>query len=322
MNTIASASCIPVNIDFRTARVKWMDLKHFQDLPLLDTRTIASLDQYTFETGFEALYQRGFETPALKPSGFIFHTSRCGSTLVSKILQKGSNALVLVEPQPINTLLVGFTGPPQGNIQNAEWEETGYIMMKRVFFAYLNTGFRVFIKFSSFNILLIHRILKIWTDVPVLFLYRNPIEVVVSNLEKHGGFMRKRSAPQLRYILQHWGIALSDNLSAEEYCVRMVNLFFYVIEKHMQDANPANTMLKDYDTIDFDAINEVLRFFSVQLHEDTIADCMRRDAKSDKVFSSDKALKQAKASKIVYNLCRDLALPNYCMLKAISTKIF
>ena len=43
--------------------------------------------------------------PALEPSGFVFHLSRCGSTLIANALQTAPGALVLSEPEILAEVL-------------------------------------------------------------------------------------------------------------------------------------------------------------------------------------------------------------------------
>jgi hypothetical protein len=44
-------------------------------------------------------------SPGVAPTGFIFHMSRCGSTLIAQMLARLSDTIVLSEPQPFDALL-------------------------------------------------------------------------------------------------------------------------------------------------------------------------------------------------------------------------
>src|ERR1041384_7884431 len=48
---------------------------------------------------------RADDMPELEPSGFIFHMSRCGSTVVSQMLAALPRNVVLSEPAPIDQIL-------------------------------------------------------------------------------------------------------------------------------------------------------------------------------------------------------------------------
>ena len=55
-------------------------------------------------TGLEALVIL-YTEPSLEPAGMIFHLSRCGSPLVSRLLGTLPGTVVIAEPSPLNALL-------------------------------------------------------------------------------------------------------------------------------------------------------------------------------------------------------------------------
>ena len=101
----------PVRLDFSgpTPAVDWADLssERFVD-PFFD-QTIARWAagphaRPLVRTGLEALDALDRE-PSLEPAGMIFHLSRCGSTLVSRLLGILPGVVVIAEPAPLNALL-------------------------------------------------------------------------------------------------------------------------------------------------------------------------------------------------------------------------
>ena len=60
---------------------------------------------------FDELQQAlGDERP--EPAGLVLHTSRCGSTLLAKMLRHDRTSLVLSEPSPIGTALGSWLNTP------------------------------------------------------------------------------------------------------------------------------------------------------------------------------------------------------------------
>src|SRR5579859_7781015 len=57
------------------------------------------------DTPIEALAEFAAQSPGLEPSGFIFHMSRCGSTLMSQMFASLEHVLVLSEPAPADQVL-------------------------------------------------------------------------------------------------------------------------------------------------------------------------------------------------------------------------
>ena len=101
----------PVRLDFSgpTPTVDWADLsaERFTE-PFFD-QTVARWAsgpraRQVVRTGLEALAALDSE-PSLEPSGMIFHLSRCGSTLVSRLLGTLPGVIVVAEPAPLNAVL-------------------------------------------------------------------------------------------------------------------------------------------------------------------------------------------------------------------------
>lgn len=310
---------IPIHLDLPGEKIRWMDINRFPDLPVMNSAAIVALDEFTMETSLDVLTT--LNTLSKKPSGFIFHTSRCGSTLLAKTLQRSAGVLAFNEPQPINALLVNYA---TSGANDLSWQQHGNRLMNNVMAAYLYTQKKVFIKFSSFNLLLLDRIIQLWPDVPIVFLYRNPVEVVVSNLEKPGGFLLKRYNPMLKYMLHRCNLELPDHLTDEEYCVKMIDGFFYIIIQHIKNTSLSSIFSVDYETISTDTIPDIFRFFGLDVTASThaaISDCLNHNAKNGTLFKKDTASKHAKASNEVRQLCEQFALPNYHALKQYSQPV-
>ena len=62
------------------------------------------------QTPLEQLGEIAASQPALAPTGFIFHMSRCGSTLLSQMLAASPANVVLSEAGPIDDILRGHFG--------------------------------------------------------------------------------------------------------------------------------------------------------------------------------------------------------------------
>lgn len=304
---------IPVHLDLPGQKIRWMDIKRFPDLPVMNSAAIAALEEFTLETSLDVLTTSG--TLPGRPSGFIFHISRCGSTLLSKILQTCGDVLAFNEPQPINALLVNYA---TSRTNDSPWQEDGNKILNNVLTTYLYTHKKVFIKFSSFNLLLLGRIVQLWPDVPIVFLYRNPVEVVVSNLERHGGFLLKRYNTMLKHMLHQCNLEIPDDITDEEYCVKMIDAFSHIILQHVKNTSSTRILTVDYETISADSLPDIFKFFGLEVTDHThaaINDCLNHNSKNGTPFKKDVASKHAKASYTIRQLCEQFALENYHALK-------
>src|ERR1041384_334996 len=59
-------------------------------------------------TEFDVLLQLEKQLDSVEPTGFIFHSSRCGSTLVANACRAVSNSLVLSEASAIDKVITRF----------------------------------------------------------------------------------------------------------------------------------------------------------------------------------------------------------------------
>jgi hypothetical protein len=121
---------------------------------------------------------------ALVPDGFIFHMSRCGSTLVSQMLAALPDTIMLSEPDPLD-MIVQLPLLAQGVTPELHLEAF------RAMVAALGrdrggTSKRYFIKLDSWHTLALPLFRMAFPDVPWIFLYREPVEVLVSQERMRG----------------------------------------------------------------------------------------------------------------------------------------
>lgn len=136
----------------------------------------------TITTALTDLADQTFLSDALYPTGFIFHISRCGSTLLAKALARTPHHVVIDEGTPLNDGLWHYL--TKGWQQPVSDDEQAFTIYRNLLLA---MGRRrtcqqqhYFVKFRSWNALFIDFITRVFPDVPCLFLYRDPVEVLVS----------------------------------------------------------------------------------------------------------------------------------------------
>jgi hypothetical protein len=118
-----------------------------------------------------------------QPAGFIFHMSRCGSTLVSQLLKEIAGVRVYSEPEPINQAL-SLTS----RLRFRESRD----LLEALIRAFCRSSSRVFFKLTSWNVLHYSLFDELFPDVPKLFVVRRPIEVLASIAKAPPGFVVNR----------------------------------------------------------------------------------------------------------------------------------
>lgn len=121
------------------------------------------------------------------PDGFIFHMSRCGSTLVSNLLQRSSSNLVISEAIPLDGILRShFNDVSITDEQRAAWFKTMVTLLGR---QRHHQHTRYFIKLDCWHIAALPFIQALFPETPCLFLYRSPAEVLASHHKLAGNQM-------------------------------------------------------------------------------------------------------------------------------------
>ena len=201
----------------------------------------------------------------LKPSGFIFHESRVGSTLISNMLASDPRNLVFSEaPPPMEALkAVGYlsgtgTGTrtsnpnpnpnPLTNIRRSSMNETRIIEQFQSIVHLMGrtvTHDRLFFKFQSSASLKIKIMLKAFPDVPWVFVFRNPIQTMMSQLDPASSIIggpclrtRRMPHPKTRDALNPWkqqGLFGFSRFPNEAWCAAHLNtLCLHALSAHRE----------------------------------------------------------------------------------------
>ena len=221
----------------------------------------------------------------LAPSGFIFHMSRCGSTLVSQMLAALHGNIVVSEAPPIDAVVqlsrLRPDLPPEQRLKAL----TAMIAA----FGRRRTGNErhYVIKFDAWHALALPLLRRAFPAVPWLFLYRHPVEVLISQLQMPGMQMIQQFVPASLY-----GIDGFDD--AEDYYAR-------VLAKTCEAALDAGGgLLINYRDLPQAAFTRILPHFGMACDESeraVMSEAARFDAKNPQFeFTNDSADKRRQAS--------------------------
>lgn len=121
--------------------------------------------------------------PSVPPGAFIFHISRCGSTLLSQLLSMDENTISLAEVPLFDELLQQLRRNP-GQEEKLDQVFAAAISLC----AQKRTGREqhLFVKLDSWHIFFYDVIRRLYPGVPCVLLYRSPDEVLSSH-RKHRG---------------------------------------------------------------------------------------------------------------------------------------
>lgn len=155
--------------------------------------------------------------PECRPAGFLFHLSRCGSTLLTRMLAALPQTMALSEPPPVEAVL-------HAHLRHAAVSpEQRLFWLKCLMgaFAAFNPAqiAHLFVKFDCWSLQELALIQQAFPDTPCVFVYRDPVEVLVSHERSPGRHMLAGALPSSLFGLE-WNTALG--LSPLEYRVRVL----------------------------------------------------------------------------------------------------
>ena len=309
------------------ARTFWQDAElyigwsYFGDRRLIEPFFENSLRR-ALQTPFNLLF--GYTTPiarlpdwlashpGLTPRGLIFHMSRCGSTLVSQMLAALPHNLVLSEASPLDAVVQARAGKPElSEEQQALWLAW---MMSAL--AQPRRGEQAsFVKLDSWHTLALPLFRRAFPSVPWVFLYRDPVEVLVSQLEAPG----IQTVPELRGAHILGTDAPFEPHRREDYCARVLARTCEPVLTHIGEGGG---LLINYRELPAAVFSAVLPHFGVTVSRRdraAMAKAARYDAKMPGVaFSADAEDKQAAATPALRAAAQERLGGLYARLEALS----
>ena len=221
------------------------------------------------ESAIERLLDRPHAPSLPRPSGLIFHMSRCGSTLVAQMLAACADNVVISEAGPIDDVVrARQVRPDLAEEEQARWLAgiVGALGRPRA------GERRLFVKLDCWHTLAFPLFRRAFPDVPWVFLYRDPVEVMVSQRRMPGVQMIPGALGQPELL----GLAPSFD-RPDEYCARVLAC---VCEPIVQQHAQGGGLLVNYRDLPQALWTAILPHFGVAASAEERA-AMAKKAKDD-----------------------------------------
>ena len=240
------------------------------------------------------------DQPGLPPAGFVFHLSRCGSTLMAQALAAVPAHAVASEPAPLDGVL---RAAEDGRAVRWLRGMVGALGQARQ-----DGQRRFFVKFDAWSTLHLDVVREAFPEVPWVFLYRDPVEVLVSHARRPGAHVIPGALGPDRF-------RLDPGIPRFEYAARVLSRICEAALDHRDD--PLATFV-DYEDLPTFLTDELVRAWSLPLSGDDLA-CMaaasRRDAKNPVLpFEEDRRSKQESATEAIRTAANRWLDPLYARL--------
>lgn len=258
------------------------------------------------DTPMQQLMEWAGREPDLNPNGFIFHISRCGSTLIGNLFRKHPEVLAHSEPKILSDLLTEITPQNEGFVMRMYRGIVNALSQPRV------EGERHFvIKQSSFDTCHVGTIAKAYPTTPRVLVYRDPIEVLISNYD---GMQHWLAMPKDLGVSQ---VAMFEEQTILENAVFALKAAFEaflnsydkhcLVVNHNQFSEPAFRAILDWFRVDYTPAQ----------FEQIMIESGRNSKGHGKVFKGDSAKKQARATPKMRALVDEHLYPLYHQLESL-----
>ncbi|WP_246038449.1 sulfotransferase family protein [Chitiniphilus eburneus] len=125
-------------------------------------------------------------SPGVPLQALVYHASRCGSTLITRMLCALDSHAVYAEPPPLDAVLRAPWRDATAEAHQGAWlrDLVSALGQRRQ-----GAEQCVVIKLDAWNIFEADRMRAAFPDVPGIYLYRHPLEIAVSHLRQPGRHM-------------------------------------------------------------------------------------------------------------------------------------
>ncbi len=257
-------------------------------------------------------------SPGLQPSGIVFHVSRCGSTLVSQAFAALEDHVVLSEPPPLDDLLRADRRLPSLAPDRATDAVRAFASAwaQPAAPAHGTPPRHLVIKCDCWSTAHAARIADAWPDAPWLFLYRDPVEVLVSQLQQRGAYL----IPGGPLGVDPAGIPFDEALrmGPEAYCARTLGAIY---EAMLREFRPGRTLLLHYRQLPAAIADTIAPHFGMQpdasARERMRAACGVHAKNPLQPFEPDAERKRRAAPQRLHALAEQWIAPHYDALERL-----
>jgi hypothetical protein len=303
---------VPIRLIWRAGEpiVEWCYLgrERFTD-PFFDSTIQRALETpfnrlFRHHTSMATLAEWARQSPGIPPSGFIFHMSRCGSTVVSQLLATLAGHVVVAEAGPIDSIARADLKAPSAILeQRIDWLQSIVSVLGQ---PRAGGETRYFVKFDARTTLELPLLRQAYPDVPWIFVYRDPVEVLVSLAASPNALTTPGMGENVLRIAAPF----------EEYAARVLGLLCREAARHFPSERG---LLVNYTQLPDICWRELPDHFGFAL-EDGAREAMQQAAQlhakdRKRRYEPDSARRQAEASGAIREAARQWAAPQYAALE-------
>lgn len=270
----------PIRFNFSgpSPTVDWADLSAERFLEPFFDQTVARWAtgpraQPLVRTGLDALLALDNE-PSLDLAGTVFHVSRCGSTVVSRLLAAVPGVVVIAEPSPLNALL----GLDPQRVDGATLVQVVRLLVRALGRRRLSDETQLVLKCTSWNIRRQEILTAAFPDTPWVWVQRDPTQVIASLLATPPGWLGHQAPPPRTARLFGIDPAAVSTMTRAEFTARALGAMLFSAA-----AGPARRVCIDHTGLPDAAWQQVAPHFGIEIDDAAV----QRMTEQSKFYSKD-----------------------------------
>ncbi len=174
-------------------------------------------------TTLDGLIQAAQEAISIAPTAFIFHVSRCGSTLLSQLLGLPERHITLSEMPLLDEILRLPYREPAISLSSDERDAALKAVVRLMGSQRTGHETRFFIKLDSWHLLFYNTFRRLYPTVPFIMLFRSPDAVIRSHQKRRG----MQAVPGLiEPELFGFDPAVSQHMTQDHYTAIVLERYF------------------------------------------------------------------------------------------------
>jgi len=271
------------------------------------------------------------EGRVVAPTGFVFHESRVGSTLIANFLASDPWALVFSESTPVANAILHCTTCSKER-QLKLFQNVLTLMGRSPYHK------RLFIKSQSITTTRIHIPLEAFPNTPWAFVFRQPVQTMMSHLDPAKGsatapcLRSKRSPPtEVSNALRKVG-GISSRTPNEAWCAAHLSMLCsHALQAYEEfnatDSNSPRALLINYESLPGIVPRGLLPHFHVPVSKAWIKKMeveskhySKSRSSKFRLFVSDSKDKDSRATNEIQTYANSLLQPTFEKLNAIAVE--
>lgn len=269
------------------------------------------------QTPIEELVALARERPGIAPTAFVFHASRCGSTLIARMLMSLPTHIVVSEPTMLDFVLHPAPMlPPVDDEIRREWLRA---LVSALAQPRSGTETRFVVKFDAWNIVDLPLIRSVFPTTPWIFLYRDPIEIAASQWRQPGAHVVPGMLSPAASLVP---MDVARQMPREEYVARVIGR---ILEAGAEHCASAGGRPVHYDELPEAVVGALAATLGLDVDAATVPkmrEVTAQDAKTPQLpFEPDSVRKQREASAALRAAVEAHAMPHYHALEAMRARL-